>query len=57
MALPAEEVLDDLLTRRSTGRCGSLEGLAQLVVALEDPGEPEQLVLDLVDVALGRDHA
>ena len=28
---------------------------AQVVVALDDAGETEQLVLDLVEVALGRD--
>ena len=30
-----------------------MSGVAQLVVALEGPGEAEQLVLDLVEVALG----
>ena len=51
--LAAEQVLDDLLAAaRRDVRVG--ERGAQLVVALEDPGEAEQLVLDLVERALGR---
>ena len=39
--------------RRLAGMCGSVERVAQLVGALEDAGEAEQLVLDLVERALG----
>ena len=41
--------------RRAAGQVRVAEGVAQLVVALDDAGEAEQLVLHLVDVALGRD--
>ena len=43
----AEEVLDDLEAALDR-EVRVLEGLAQLVVGLEDAGEAEQLVLDLV---------
>ena len=49
--LAAEEVLDDLLAARRR-QVGVGQRLAQLVVALEDPGEAEQLVGDLAEMAL-----
>lgn len=53
--LAGQQVLADL---RATGggEVRVAEGVAQLVVALDHAGEPEQLVLDLVEVAFGRDH-
>ena len=52
ICLAAEQVLDDLLAlARRQVRVG--EGGAELVGALEGPGEAEQLVADAGDVALG----
>ena len=53
--LAAEQVLHDLL-RRATGMPASVSALAQLVGPLEGLREAEQLVLDLVEGALGPGH-
>ena len=53
--LAAEEVLDDGLAPLDRDQLVG-QGVAQLVGALEVLGEAEQLVLDLVEVALGLGH-
>ena len=56
VALPASRS-STICWRRAAGRCGSVSAVAQLVGALEHPGEAEQLVVDLVEVLLvGRDR-
>ena len=49
-----EQLVDD---RRAPveGQARVRERHAQVVVALDDPREPKQLVFDLVEVTLGRD--
>ena len=55
VALPAEQVLDDGLALAGRDLVVA-QGVAQLVAGLVRAGEAEQLVLDLVERALGSRH-